>query len=40
MRKGRDEVGGFFEAIGGAVDVRVFNPRSFTSNEDEVMVLP
>ena len=39
MRKGKDEVVGFFEAIGGAVDVSEFNPRSFTSNDDEVMVL-
>ncbi len=39
MRKGKDEVVGFFQAIGGAVDVSEFNPRSFTSNDAEVMVL-
>ncbi len=39
MRKGKDEVVGFFEAIGGAVDVTEFSPDSFTSNDDEVMVL-
>jgi uncharacterized protein len=39
MRTGKDEVVGFFEAIGSAVDVSEFNPRSFTSNDGEVMVL-
>jgi len=39
MRKGKDEVVGFFQAIGGTVDVSVFNPKSFASNDDEVMVL-
>ena len=28
MRKGKDEVAGFFEAIGGAVDVTVFSPAA------------
>ena len=38
MRKGKDDVVGFFEAIGGAVDVTEFSPDSFAANDDEVMV--
>ena len=38
LRKGKDEVVGFFEGIGGAVDVLEFSPDSFASNDDEVMV--
>jgi ketosteroid isomerase-like protein len=39
-RKGKDAVVGFFESLGGAVDVLTFEPVGFAANDDdEVMVL-
>ncbi len=38
QRKGKDEVAGFFEALGDTVDVVEFEPESFAANDNEVMV--
>jgi ketosteroid isomerase-like protein len=39
-RTTRDEVAAFFQELGGNTEVSVFNPKSFTANDDgEVMVL-
>ena len=36
-RKGKEQVGGFFEGVGGAVEVLDFEPLAFAANGDEVM---
>lgn len=36
-RKGKKQVGGFFEGVGGAMDVLDFEPLAFAANDDEVM---
>ncbi len=39
QRSSKEEVAGFFEAIGTALDVHEFTPKSFAANDDdEVMV--
>ncbi len=39
QRRGKDEVVGFFQAIGEALEVLEFTPQSFTANDDgDVMV--
>src|SRR5687768_5779112 len=35
--RGKDEVGRFFANVGGAVDVKSFEPKSYLSSGDEVM---
>jgi ketosteroid isomerase-like protein len=37
-RKGKDQVPGFFQAIGEALDVSKFEPLAMTASENEVMV--
>ena len=39
QRRGKDEVGKFFEDIAGALDVQDFTPLSFAANDSEVMAL-
>ncbi len=39
QRRGKDQVTGFFEGIGGALEVTEFTPLSFAANDNEVMVL-
>jgi ketosteroid isomerase-like protein len=36
-RRGKDEVVGFFEGIGSALEVTEFTPLSFAANDTEVM---
>jgi len=38
QKKGKDEVAGFFESLGETVDVLNFEPESFATSDDEVMV--
>ena len=38
-RTGKDEVGRFFEEVGGAVEVQEFEAGSFAANDTEVMAL-
>lgn len=38
-RRGHAEVTGFFQALGGAVDVLAFEPRQFVAQGDTVVVL-
>ncbi len=38
QRTGKDQVPGFFQAIGETVDVTEFEPIGFAANDDEVMV--
>ena len=38
-RTGREQVSGYFEAFGGAVEVTDFEPRKFFCEEDMVVVL-
>jgi ketosteroid isomerase-like protein len=37
-RTGKDGAAGFFEAIGGTLDVQEFTPIGFAANDTEVMV--
>ena len=39
QRKGKAEVTGFFEGLGGAVETTEFTPLAFATSENEVMVL-
>jgi ketosteroid isomerase-like protein len=39
VRRGKGEVGAFFEALGSTVDVLEFAPRAFATNETDVMVV-
>ena len=37
VRKGKEQVAGFFEGIGGAVEVLAFEPVAFAATDDEVL---
>lgn len=39
LRKGHEQVAGYFEAFGGAVEVSEFEPKKFFAEEDMVVVL-
>ena len=39
LRKGHEQVAGYFEAFGGAVEVTEFEPQTFFAEDDMVVVL-
>jgi uncharacterized protein len=39
LRTGHEQVGGYFESFGGAVEVTEFEPQKFFAQEDMVVVL-
>jgi ketosteroid isomerase-like protein len=39
VRRGKEQVRGFFEALGSTVEVLEFSPRAIAANETDVMVI-